>query len=305
MSTAIISNAKQIETRSPFASMMIKWRKLKKLSQLDLALESEVSQRHISFMESGRSKPSREMVLALAEVLGVPLRDRNHLLSAAGFAPIFKERALDNEEMSSVQHALEMSLAHHEPYPAIVADRNWNLVMRNEASVRMISLMGEPEEVWKRVDPSGNKNVYRLTFHPQGMQPLISNWTEMAKLLLFRLQREVTADPNNTFLSDLLEEVTEMSGLDVGRTVADMSQPLAPILPMEMTTAGMTLKVFSMISSFGTALDITAEELKVETFFPADEFTKVFLNACLSKLISVVDYALFFVRSEKTIRTEP
>ena len=278
MSTAIISKSNPIETRSPFASMMIKWRKLKKLSQLDLALESEVSQRHISFMESGRSKPSREMVLALAEVLGVPLRDRNLLLSAAGFAPVFKERALDNEEMSSVQHALEMSLAHHEPYPAIVADRNWNLVMKNEASVRMVSLMGEPEEVWKRVDPSGNKNVYRLTFHPQGMQPLIGNWNEMAKLLLFRLQREVTADPNNAFLSDLLEEVTDMSGLDVGRTVADMSQPLAPILPMEMTTAGMTLKVFSMISSFGTALDITAEELKVETFFPADEFTKVFFK---------------------------
>ena len=278
MNTATISKSNVLDARSPFSSMMIKWRKLKKLSQLDLSLESDVSQRHISFMESGRSKPSREMVLALAEVLGIPLRDRNLLLSAAGFAPIFKERALDNDEMSSVQHALEMSLAHHEPYPAIVADRNWNLVMRNQAAVRMIGLMGDPEEVWKRVDPSGDKNVYRLSFHPQGMQPLISNWNEMAKLLLFRLQREVTADPNNAYLSDLLEEVTEMSGLDVGRTVADLSQPLAPILPMEMTTAGVTLKVFSMISSFGTALDITAEELKVETFFPADDFTKLFFQ---------------------------
>jgi len=258
--------------------MMIKWRKLKKLSQLDLALESDVSQRHISFMESGRSKPSREMVLALAEVLDIPLRDRNLLLSVAGFAPIFKERDLDSNEMNAVHHALEMSLEHHEPYPAIVADRNWNLVMSNEAARLLIGLIGDPEEVWQRVDPSGNKNVYRLTFHPLGMQPLIGNWSEMAKLLLLRLQREVTADPNNNFLSDLLEELTENSGFEVVRGITDMCIPLAPILPMEMTTGGITLKVFSMISSFGTALDVTAEELKVETFFPADDFTKLFFK---------------------------
>jgi len=278
MNTTVMTKPLNVEARSPFSMMMIKWRKFKKLSQLDLSLESGVSQRHISFMESGRSKPSREMVLALADVLDIPLRDRNQLLSVAGFAPIFKERHLDSDEMHAVHHALEMSLAHHEPYPAIVADRNWNLVMANEAAQRFIGLIGDPEEVWQRVDPSGNKNVYRLTFHPLGMQPLIDNWNEMSKLLLLRLQREVTADPNNDFLSDLLEDMTEISGLEVLRGMTEMSIPLAPILPMEMTTAGITLKVFSMISSFGTALDVTAEELKVETFFPVDDFTKLFFK---------------------------
>lgn len=278
MTTTSMTKPLNVEARSPFSAMMIKWRKLKKLSQLDLSLESGVSQRHISFMESGRSKPSREMVLALAKVLDIPLRDRNQLLSGAGFAPIFKERDLGSDEMHAVNHALEMTLAHHEPYPAIVADRNWNLVMANDAAQRFIGLMGDTEEVWQRVDPSGNKNVYRLTFHPQGMQPLISNWNEMSTLLLLRLEREVSADPNNEFLSDLLEEMVEMSGLDEVRDMTEMFMPLAPILPMEMTTAGITLNVFSMISSFGTALDVTAEELKVETFFPADELTKSFFK---------------------------
>jgi len=278
MNSDTMTKPLNIEARSPFAAMMIKWRKLKKLSQLDLSLESGVSQRHISFMESGRSKPSREMVLVLAEVLDIPLRDRNQLLVVAGFAPIFKERDLNSDEMNAVHHALEMSLAHHEPYPAIVADRNWDLVMANEAAHRLVGLIGDPEEVWQRVDPSGNKNVYRLTFHPLGMQAMIGNWNEMAQLLLLRLQREVTADPSNNFLCGLLEEMTEMSGIGVVRGITDVCIPLAPIVPMEMTAAGITLKVFSMISSFGTALDVTAEELKVETFFPADDFTKLFFE---------------------------
>jgi transcriptional regulator with XRE-family HTH domain len=278
MITATLPKLLNGQARSPFASMMIKWRKLKKLSQLDLSLESGVSQRHISFMESGRAKPSRSMVLALAQVLDIPLRDQNQLLNVAGFSPEFKERNLDNEEMYAVHHALEMSLAHHEPYPAIVADRNWNLVMENEASLRFLGLIGKPEEVWQRVDPSGNKNVYRLTFHPLGLQPLISNWGEMAKQLLLRLQREVALDPNNDFLSALLNEVIEISGLKDLYGAIDSCSAIAPIIPMEMTAAGITLKTFSMISSFGTAQDVTASELKVETFFPADDVTKLFFE---------------------------
>jgi transcriptional regulator with XRE-family HTH domain len=266
------------EARSPFASMMIKWRKLKKLSQLDLSLVSGVSQRHISFMESGRAKPSRTMVLALAKVLDIPLRDQNQLLNFAGFSSEFKERNLDSKDMYAVNRALEMSLMHHEPYPAIVADRNWNLVMANDASLRLMGLIGEPEEIWQKVDPSGNKNVYRLTFHPLGMQSMIGNWGEMAKLLLLRLHREVAEDPSNEFLSRLLEEVTEMSGLKDISDMTTFGTTLAPVFPMEMTSSGITLKTFSMISSFGTAQDVTAAELKVETFFPADDFTKVFFE---------------------------
>lgn len=278
MNTATMPKLLNSEERSPFAAMMIKWRKFKKLSQLDLSLESGVSQRHISFMESGRAKPSRSMVLALAQVLSIPLRDQNQLLNLAGFSPEFKERNLGNADMYAVNQALEMSLAHHEPYPAIVADRNWNLVMENEASQRFLGLIGKPDEVWQRVDPSGNKNVYRLTFHPLGLQPLISNWSEMAKQLLLRLQRDVAADPNNEFLSALLNEVVENSGLKDVYGEIDGGTAIAPVIPMEMTTAGMTLKTFSMISSFGTAQDVTASELKVETFFPADDVTKLFFE---------------------------
>jgi len=268
---------------SAFTVLVKKWRKLRKLSQLDLSLDAGISQRHISFMESGRSKPSREMVLGLCEAMELPLRERNSLLNAAGFAPIFKERKLESEEMKVIHQALDMSLAHHEPYPAIVADRNWNLIKANQAAIRFMGLLGDLEQVWKKVDPRGGKNVYRMTFHPDGMKPLISNWKELARTLLQRLQREVNADPDNEPLRDLLREVSEQSGVDLSLGLPDMISPLAPVLPMEMTAGGVTLKVFSMISTFGTALDITAEELKIETFFPADEFTENFFKTIASQ----------------------
>ena len=269
---------------TPFTSMIKKWRKLKKQSQLDLSLDAGVSQRHLSFLESGRSKPSREMVLNLAIALELPLRDRNQLLNAAGYASIFKERKLDDAEMKAIHHALEISLAHHEPYPAIVADRNWNVVMTNEAAQRFMGLLGNLKEVWNNVDPSGNKNIYRMTFHPEGMRPLIQNWDELAKTLLLRLQRDAHTDPDNPFLTQLLKEATVLSGIDLSASLTELATPTTPILPMEVSKGGITLKIFSMISSFGTAQDITAEELKIETFFPADDFTTQFFkqNATLT-----------------------
>jgi len=263
---------------TPFTSMIKKWRKLKKQSQLDLSLDAGVSQRHLSFLESGRAKPSREMVLNLALALELPLRDRNQLLNAAGYASIFKERKLDDAEMKAIHHALEISLTHHEPYPAIVADRNWNVVMTNDAAQRFMGLLGNLEEVWNKVDPLGNKNIYRMTFHPEGMKPLIKNWDELAKTLLLRLQRDVNADPDNSFLAQLLHEASELSGIDLSASLSEIATPTTPILPMEVSKGGITLKIFSMISSFGTAQDITAEELKVETFFPADDFTTQFFK---------------------------
>jgi len=263
---------------TPFTSMIKKWRKLKKQSQLDLSLEAGVSQRHLSFLESGRAKPSREMVLNLAIALELPLRERNQLLNAAGFASIFKERKLDDTEMKAIHHALEISLTHHEPYPAIVADRNWNVVMTNNAAQRFMALIGNLEEVWNKVDPQGDKNIYRMTFHPKGMRPLIRNWDELAKALLLRLQRDVNADPDNPFLGQLLQEMTAISDIDLSVSLTEIATPTTPILPMEISTGGVTLKIFSMISSFGTAQDITAEELKIETFFPADDFTTQFFK---------------------------
>lgn len=261
---------------SPFSALVKQWRQFRKYSQLDLSLDAGISQRHISFLESGRSRPSRDMVVCLAEALDMPLRDRNQLLTSAGFAPLYKERSLDNDEMKSVQHALELTLKHHEPFPAIVVDSNWNLRMANAPADNLIGLLGEPEEVWQKVDPSGDHNVYRLTIHPDGMRPLIGNWEHLAKMLILRLQRESNADPNNAYLENLLEEMIELSGIDLGNSMFDICMPLAPVLPMEIHTGDFTLKNFSMISTFGTALDVTADELKVETFFPADDFTRDF-----------------------------
>jgi len=268
----------EAKVSATFSSMLKHWRKHHKQSQLDLSLEAGISQRHLSFLESARAKPSREMVLNLASAMELPLRERNGLLHVAGFAPVFKERNLDSEEMSAVQKALKMSLSHHEPYPALVADRNWNLLMANDASLKLIGLLGDPEDVWARVDPSGLKNIYRMTFHPEGMQPLIGNWDVLARHLFLRLQRELSADPGNEYLSQLLLEVCEWSDFELVPKAIDVMQALTPVVPMELSAGGATLKVFSMISSFGTALDITAEELKVETFFPADDFTAQFFR---------------------------
>ncbi len=265
---------------SAFSSMLKKWRKLKRCSQLDLAMDADVSQRHVSFLESGRSTPSRDMVLSLAAALKMPLREQNLLLKAAGFAYTFQERQLNSADMSAVNRALEMMLAHHDPYPGIVVDRNWNLLNANNAAQSLVSLLGQPEKVWQTVDPSGDQNIYRMTFHEQGFRPLISNWGKLSRGLLARLQQEVSADPCNVYLSDLYEECSQSCADKTGSIdlAADLSADaiLAPVLPMEMTFGAVKLKTFSMISSFGTAQDVTAEELKVETFYPADDFTRQF-----------------------------
>jgi len=257
-----------------FPATLKRWRKIKRCSQLDLALEAEISQRHLSFLESGRSKPSRDMVLALAEALQMPLRDRNHMLNAAGFSPQFQERALDNHEMKAVNQALEMTLMHHDPFPAIVVDRNWNLLLKNSAAERLVSLLGDPEEVWQNVDPGGNKNVYRMTFSEDGFRPFIANWAELSQGLLLRLQRAVSEDPCNQFLANLLLEASE----SIGAPDPTNERALGPVLPMSLRVGDVQLNTFSMISSFGTAQDVTASELKIETFFPADSFTEAFFR---------------------------
>lgn len=259
---------------SEFSSMLKQWRGYRRCSQLDLALESSVSQRHISFLESGRARPSRQMVLMLAEALALPLRERNRMLHVAGYAGVYKERALDSDEMEAVNHALAMTLKHHDPYPAIVADRHWNLLKSNDAALRLIGLLGKHDEVWNRVDPSGDNNVYRMTFSQSGFRPLISNWTELSRSLLLRLQRECADAPGDLQLHALWQELSAQVDEDAGMS----DQPLAPVLPMTMKLGSLELRMFSMISSFGTAQDVTAAELKVETFYPADKATQQFFE---------------------------
>lgn len=252
--------------------MLKAWRGARKLSQLELAVEAGVSQRHLSFLESGRSQPSREMVLALAEALDIPLRERNTLLGAGGYAPLYRERDLDTDEMQPVRQALELTLRHHEPYPAIVVNRDWDMLMTNQAAERMFGAFGDQEAMWAKVDPSGKRNVLRHTFHPKGMQPHIVNWEEVVTVMLNRLQREAAMEPGNTSLKALLDEICAYPGMPkIGATIWQAPPP--PILPVVVNLNGVVLKTFTMISTFGTPQDITTDELRLETFFPADEAT--------------------------------
>ena len=262
-----------------FGELLKAWRAARRYSQLELALQTQVSQRHLSFLECGRAKPSREMAMHLSQTLQVPLRERNQLLMAAGFAPVYPERPLESVEMAAVRQALETTLRHHEPFPALVVDRQWNLVLHNAALDRLIGLLGLPAHVWQRVDPSGRRNLMRLTLHPLGLQPLIADWPRTAAAVMARLQHEVQANPANTALGALLADLRMLPG--VPHTAATDSLPVfqPPVLSLKLRRGKTTLEFFSMICSFGTAIDLTADELRLELLFPSDEATTQFLRA--------------------------
>ncbi|RLT96794.1 helix-turn-helix domain-containing protein [Ketobacter sp.] len=282
------------QNQSGFGALLRTWRQRRKRSQLDVSLDAGVSQRHLSFLESGRAKPSREMVLQLASVLEIPLREQNLLLNSAGFSAHFASRPLDSAAMSAVKQALDLTLQHHEPYPAVVVDRHWNLLLQNTAAERFMGLLGPMDQLWQRIHPEAVPNVMRLTFSPQGLQPLIVNWPEVAGMLLSRLQREVSAYPDQTELAQLFSDLINLPSVPerwqgllsmnpaLNASPDSSLQPPEPILPLALRFNGTSLRIFSMISTFGTALDITADELRVETFFPADEGSARFFRALQS-----------------------
>src|ERR1700757_1110917 len=237
------------------------WRQRRHLSQLDLAVDAEVSARHLSFVETGRSAPSREMVLKLAERLDVPLRERNVLLVAAGFAPAFPQRSLDDPALKSAREAINLVLKAHEPNPALAYDRHWNLVSAN----RMVAplLEGVPQRLLGQPF-----NILRLAFHPEGLAPRTVNLAEWAGHLLERLHRqcEATADP------ELLKLYPDLKSYPIPARAG----PLPPdnvAIPFKLRHAGDVLSFFSTTMVFGTPVDITLSELALETFFPADELT--------------------------------
>jgi len=241
------------------------WRQRRHLSQLDLAVEAEVSARHLSFVETGRSKPSRELVLHLAEHLDVPLRERNALLLAAGYAPVFTERPLDAEDMAPVRAAIDKILAGHEPFPALVVDRRWHLVAANDAALAVLTdgvsaALLEPPV-----------NVLRVSLHPDGLAPRIANLPEWTAHVLDRLRREAaaTADPA---LDQLIAELRSF-----GHDEAAAPEHHDLFVPLRLRTGDQTLSFVSTIATFGTARDITAAELSIESFFPADEVTSSYL----------------------------
>jgi transcriptional regulator with XRE-family HTH domain len=243
------------------------WRRRRRLSQLDLALDAEVSARHLSFVETGRSKPSRELLLHLAEHLEVPLRERNSLLLAAGYAPSYGERALDSKDLVLVRQALDKILASHEPFPAVIVDRRWDLVAGNRPAMTLLT-DGVADHL---LDPP--VNALRVCLHPEGLAPRIVNFDQYASHLLERLRRQAafSGDPELTALG---AELSAYPG--VKDDPAPMTEPAEMLfVPLVLRAVdGSELTFFSTLATFGTALDVTVAELAIESFFPADRTTE-------------------------------
>jgi transcriptional regulator with XRE-family HTH domain len=253
----------EIVTDSPGAGTLLReWRQRRHLSQLDLAIEADVSSRHLSFIETGRAKPTRDMILRLAEHLDVPLRERNKLLLAAGLAPAFPERTLASPDLGAVRAALARVLAGHEPYPAVVINRHWELVDANAP----VALLTDGAAAHLLEPPV---NVLRLSLHPDGMAPRITNLPQWRAHLLGRLHRQaqVTGDP---VLTDLHAELAAYPG-GVAQLAPGVPDVIVPL--RYLASSGVELSLISITAVIGTPMDITVEELAIESFYPADDAT--------------------------------
>lgn len=244
------------------------WRGARRKSQLALAHDAGVSPRHVCFIETGRAKPSREMLLLLAGVLDVPLRERNALLLAGGFAPVYREAGLDAPELGPARRAFEAILRQQEPYPAVVMDRYWNLLMANRAAERFFAfLLGDTV----RTTPP---NVVRLMFDPEGLRPYVTNWEEAAEALVRRIDREAVGGVPDTLLRALLDEVFGYRDVPARLRVPNREAPLSPLIPIAFRKAGHRYAYFSTVTTLGTPADITLQELRIECFFPVDAETE-------------------------------
>jgi transcriptional regulator with XRE-family HTH domain len=253
-----------------FGGLLRQWRQRRALSQLALSAEAEISQRHLSFLESGRSTPSREMVLRLAEGLDVPLRERNLMLSAAGFAPVYRERPADDPDLAAARQAVAAILKAHEPFPALAIDRHWHLIDANAAVGPLLA----------GVDPAllaAPANVLRLSLHPDGLAPRVANYREWRAHILARLDRQIalSADSVLAALRDELAGYPVPPGNAPWRPGTTKGPAIA--VPFELETEAGRLSFLSATTVFGTALDISLSELAIETFLPADERTSEIL----------------------------
>ncbi len=259
-----------------FGARLRWWRCTRRYSQLDLANEAEVSSRHLSFLETGRSKPSREMVIHLATVLELPLRDGNGLLAAAGFAPVYSEVDLDAPEMAGIRTVLTTILDAHMPNPAAVLDRLGDLVDANPAALR---LMGE-------IVPAGSEalepapNLHRLVFHPEGIRARTRNWADVASSVLLRLERERNHRPADEALAALVDEMVSYVDVAGLRSMPPLTAGADLLVPMMIEIEGSgVLRLLTTISTIGSPHDVTLDELRLETFFPADDAGRELLAA--------------------------
>jgi transcriptional regulator with XRE-family HTH domain len=253
--------------RATFGDLVRYWRRVRAMSQLDLAVAAATTPRYMSFVETGRSEPSREMVLRLAGALDVPLRERNGLLVAAGFAPIYPEHDLDDPAIQQVMSALKRMLEQHAPYPAVVMNRRWDVVLANTGAVHLFSALCAPDPL---PEPA---NVLRLILEPGPVRSSVHNWNEVAPALLERARREAVGGVMDLATAELVQQLR----VGVDATVAPTPRSIAPLVPVidiEFTVAGTSLRWFSVVSTIGTPIDITAQELRLEAFSPSDEETE-------------------------------
>jgi len=254
-----------------FGMLLREHRSRKHWSQSTLAEEAEVSTRHLSFLETGKATPSREMVLVLSSALDLPLRDRNALLGAAGFAPVYRENALDSPAMSDLRRAIDLLLAHHEPYPAMVFDPLWNVVKLNQGAGALlgslVTLDGRGTSIFS--------NGMRFLFHPEGARPYLENWPEVAAYVLDQLRREVHTSPREGS-RELLAEIEALAGEHASLPPPRLETPL---LEVRIKKGDVRLRFFTTITTLGTPLDVTAQELRIETYFPADAETRAIVEA--------------------------
>lgn len=271
--------------QSAFGERLKRQRQTTGASQLGLALEAEVSTRHLSFLETGRAQPSRSMVLRLSDAMNLPLRDRNNLLLAAGFAPQYAELSLDDEELAAARHALGFLLEMHEPYPAFVLDRAWNIVLWNrphEVLIGALSQDARPEDA----HPGGTLDIERLNAmdlvcEPGPMRDHIVNWEVVAQAVVGRLRRQLASNPHDQALIELWERVRAYPGIEELDRLPPVPAARAHeiLIPLDMRVGDVTLSWFSTLAVFGTAREVTLSELVIESFFPADQGTRDYVTS--------------------------
>lgn len=268
-------------------NMLRYWRNVRGRNQLDLSIETGISQRHISFIESGRSNPSRQTLLEIAQVLDVPLRERNTLLLSAGYAPVYSEAAWNSAQMQSVTKALERILRQHEPFPALIMDRYWNVLLTNDSAPRFFNCFIDMSQ------RKGPRNMLHLIFDPDGMRPFIEHWDDVASSLIHRVHTEATGRVVDQKTKELLAALLAYPAAKIRPTsgaarVRDHSRqvqsgpgerapgpsPILPIIPISFRKGEMVLNYFSLVTTVGTPQAVAAQELRIESMFPADEDTE-------------------------------
>jgi len=253
-------------------ALLRQWRDLRRKSQLELSFDTGVSQRHLSFIEVGRSAPSRQMLIDIATALDMPLRDRNTLLLAGGYAPIYPDGAWDGPEMRSITSALERMLRQHEPFPALVMDRYWNVLMTNRSAPRFFSRF---TDLSARRAP---RNMLHLVFDPDGLRPCIADWPSVAESLVQRVYREAVGRVVDDRAKELLAALMAYPDVEPAwaSPKATSVQDPAPVIPIGLVRDGRVLNYFSMVTTVGTPRTVAAQELRIECMFPADEATEAF-----------------------------